>query len=480
MKSYSALLLAAAQFIAPPLLGAEQEMETLYDSPIPSGKEPLPVQVWRKELPAGDKLSLSALGQFTAYPPLPDGSTTALAAPWRGELQREGQPPIFVILTQKSGVPAGTELALAEDAPERNGQASATGIIQTAIDKARPGLAVVIPAGIYKIGTLKMRDGVELHLTHNARLESIDNDAEYPPFDAPVRYHRKALILFDGVKNAALTGSGIIDGRGSVRRRAMEKPTNHPDIKLVHMQDSSDIRVENVHLRDAYSWTLHVLRCTRVTIRGVSVLAEYSPRNWNGGGEDWIWNNADGINPDSSSHILIEDCMIYAGDDAIAIKNSDPLHTTSDITVRGCSMWSPTRGLKIGTETRGESMTRITFEDCDVIRAGEAMAIDLLDTANLLDITYRAVRAHGSDTGVHFLVRPREPDQAVLGSLHGVRLEQVHFGPATDPVRLAAPHDLSKISNVVLVDARTDMGDVTKDQVTQIGNVDAVTIKTTR
>lgn len=471
-----ALLCALSLVVALPVARATSDpapapIETLFGAPLPSGKAPWPVQVWRAELPPGELLSFTSLEPFTAHPQPAHTPTREVTVPWRGEIRRHGYLPLLVFFTATRPTLTGKTLDLPDAAPERTGQASATAVLQRALDTARPGEAVIVPSGTYRIGTLRLRDGVELHLTFDARLVASDDEAEYPVFDAPIRYQRRALILFDGVRGAALTGPGMIDGRGSVRRRAMAKPTDHPNIKLVHVQDSSDITLRDVHLRDSYSWTVHVLRSTRVTISGVSVLAELSPRNWNGGGAGWIWNNADGINPDSSSDVLIEDCFIYAGDDAIAVRSTDPLHPTQNVTVRRTILSSPTRGLKIGTETRGEVMSGITFEDCDIIQAGEAIAIDLFDSATFSSVIYRDIRVHASPTGVHFLVKARNPQQTAIGRIEGVTLERVHLGPVTHVVQLTASDPRAEIRGITFQDVCTDNGPITSQQVNAMGEV---------
>jgi len=87
--------------------------------------------------------------------------------------------------------------------------------------------------------------------------------------------------------------------------------------------------------------------CSNVVIRNVTVLAPHdSP-------------NTDGIDPDSSSNVCIEDCYISTGDDSIAIKSGwDEYgisygHPSSDITVRRITGSSPFAGFAVGSETSG-------------------------------------------------------------------------------------------------------------------------------
>ncbi|PRQ21992.1 putative galacturan 1,4-alpha-galacturonidase [Rosa chinensis] len=69
--------------------------------------------------------------------------------------------------------------------------------------------------------------------------------------------------------------------------------------------------------------------------------------------------NTDGIDPDSSSNVCIEDSYISTGDDLVAVKSGwDEYgiaygHPSSDITIRRIRGSSPFSGIAIGSETSG-------------------------------------------------------------------------------------------------------------------------------
>jgi len=116
---------------------------------------------------------------------------------------------------------------------------------------------------------------------------------------------------------------------------------------LLELMSSSDIIVSNVTFQDSPFWNIHPVYCSNVVIRNVTVLAPHdSP-------------NTDGIDPDSSSNVCIEDCYISTGDDSIAIKSGwDEYgisygHPSSDITVRRITGSSPFAGFAVGSETSG-------------------------------------------------------------------------------------------------------------------------------
>ncbi len=470
----------------PLLNGKAVPFVTSFEPPYPSGTLPVPVRVIRTE----------AEGTFTLQIPAPDGvsvypRSTAVAihkegamvtlearAPFRSEVRRVGLPPVFVFITAPNANPDGPGVHRVSGADvDATGTALASPAIQAQLDAARPGDTVLVPEGTYRIGTLRMRDGVRLHLEFGARLVASTDDADFPPFDAPLGHHRRAVLLFDHVKGAALTGSGTIDGQGSQQRREMSEPKKHAHVKLLHVQDSEDIRIENVFLFDAFSWTVHLLRSRNVGVRGVTVFCEIPPPNWNGAGDGWIWNNADGINPDSSQGVLIEDCFIRAGDDSIAVKNTDPTRTTSEITVRRCALWSPTRCLKIGTETKGKLMQGIVFEDCDAVQAGEALAIDLFDSAMLRNVVYRDIRVDLCPVGVNFLLKPRIEGQEQAGGIENVLLERVRLGAGPGQVRIANRYPRGIVNGLVFDDVKLGAAPLALSDIIMEGPVEPPVVK---
>ncbi|KAK1259234.1 putative polygalacturonase [Acorus gramineus] len=95
-------------------------------------------------------------------------------------------------------------------------------------------------------------------------------------------------------------------------------------------------------------WTVHPVYSSNIIVSGVTILAPVNSAN------------TDGINPDSSSNVLIEDCYIISGDDCIAIKSGwdeygIAFHTPSrHILIRRLTCISPTSAaIALGSEMSG-------------------------------------------------------------------------------------------------------------------------------
>ena len=76
---------------------------------------------------------------------------------------------------------------------------------------------------------------------------------------------------------------------------------------MIEFYDSENVLVEGVTVEDSPMWHIHPVLSTNVTVKGITI---------NGHGP-----NGDGINPESSSNVLIRDNDISTGDDGIAIKS---------------------------------------------------------------------------------------------------------------------------------------------------------------
>ncbi|PJF33504.1 MAG: hypothetical protein CUN57_01995, partial [Phototrophicales bacterium] len=139
------------------------------------------------------------------------------------------------------------------------------------------------------------------------------------------------------------------------------------------------------------------------------------PRGWDqfkNPNSQSVWNNADGINPDSSHDVLIEDCLFHTGDDCVPVKNTGAYQNTVrdvyHVQVRRCACISSVTALKIGTETRTSRMRDITFEDIDLIETSRAFGLDVKDGAIVENVTFKNIRVHVCNRPFDFWIIPRE------------------------------------------------------------------------
>jgi polygalacturonase len=123
---------------------------------------------------------------------------------------------------------------------------------------------------------------------------------------------------------------------------------------LVDITNSNKILIEGVTIQNSPQYNIITFVCDGLTVRNVHIL---NP----GKGAP----NTDGIDPLSTSHVLIEHAYIDTGDDNVAIKSGlvgrdDPLVPSSDIVIRDCTFVNG-HGLSIGSETAG-GVKNVTVE----------------------------------------------------------------------------------------------------------------------
>ena len=200
-----------------------------------------------------------------------------------------------------------------------------TKAIQAAIDacsKTGGGIVTFAP-GSYLTGSLYLKEGVHLIIPEGVTLLGSQKIEDYP--DIPTRVAGiemewpSALINVIGEKNVMISGKGEIDGQGKPfwdnyweMRRVYEAKglrwivdydCKRPRTLLI--SEAEDVTVREVTFKRAGFWTIHLLYSRYCTVDGVIV------RNNIGGHGP----STDGIDIDSSSHILVENCDIDCNDD---------------------------------------------------------------------------------------------------------------------------------------------------------------------
>ncbi len=246
-----------------------------------------------------------------------------------------------------------------------DGRIKDTPAVQRAIDActAAGGGIVYLGPGTYLCGTVVLKTNVTLYLEAGATILGSGDIKDYEP------HH---LIFASGAQNVGLAGPGKIDGQGSafwVRTNRPPVPEDmawsdaihldwthtpkHPS-PMVEFETCTDVRVSDVFLCNAPAWTLRPFNCDRVQIRGIVIKNPvYSP-------------NSDGIDPTGCHDLVISDCIIDTGDDAICLKseslNGTPVRASKNIVVTNCILTSCCNGFKFGTPTFG-AYENITFSN---------------------------------------------------------------------------------------------------------------------
>jgi polygalacturonase len=220
------------------------------------------------------------------------------------------------------------------------------------------GGRVIIPAGIFKSGTLLMKDHVELYLESGATLLASTDLIDFPVQPQPAYRSQKdpggwrALIYANEVSDIAITGSGTIDGNG-----AQQKPDPNSKFKSdldgrprnILFISCKEIRVEGIRMLNSGIWNQHYLNCEDVIVDKINV---YNHSN----------RNNDGIDIDGCRRFVLSNSIFDTDDDGIVLKSTGPAGC-EDIVITNCVVSSFCNAIKTGTESTG-GFKNISISNC--------------------------------------------------------------------------------------------------------------------
>ena len=269
------------------------------------------------------------------------------------------------------------------------GQVDCREAINKAIDACNKagGGRVVVPAGEFLTGAIKLKSNVNLNVSKGATLKFATNAAAYLPivhtrWEGMELMHLSPLIYAYEQTNIAITGEGTLDGQGKsffwkwhgnpryggdpnvisqraaraklyefmgrnapVEERIFGGEKDYLRPQFIQPYKCKNVLIEGVRIVDSPMWEVHPVLCENVIVRNLHI-ATHGPNN-------------DGCDPESCKDVLIDNCFFDTGDDCIAIKsgrNDDGRQInvpTENIIVRNCTMRDGHGGITVGSEISG-------------------------------------------------------------------------------------------------------------------------------
>lgn len=212
-------------------------------------------------------------------------------------------------------------------------------------DSSIKGGKLIIHSGYFYCGPITFESNVNLYLEKDANVMFTTDYSQYPNvltrWEGIICYNYSPLIYAYQKENIAITGEGTFDGQATKEKYwlpwkngSVNKNENQTEAKkklrqmgeeqvpveervfgegsylrpsFLQPYECKNVLIENVTIKNSPFWMVHPVFCSNVAIRGITV-------------NSFGYNN-DGINPDSCNHVLIENCILNTGDDAIAIKS---------------------------------------------------------------------------------------------------------------------------------------------------------------
>ncbi|KDP42567.1 hypothetical protein JCGZ_24341 [Jatropha curcas] len=221
------------------------------------------------------------------------------------------------------------------------------------------GSQLNVPKGSWLTGSFNLTSNFTLFLEEGAVILGSQDPKEWPIIEPLPSYGRGrerlggrhiSLIHGNGLTNVVITGNnGTVDGQGKMWwelwwNRTLDYTRGH----LVEVMNSENILISNLTFRNSPFWTIHPVYCSNVVVKDMTILAPLNAPN------------TDGVDPDSSTNVCVEDCYIESGDDLVAVKSGwdqygiKMARPSSNIIVRRVSGTTPTcSGVGIGSEMSG-------------------------------------------------------------------------------------------------------------------------------
>jgi len=260
-----------------------------------------------------------------------------------------------------------------------------------AFDKAmkegekRHGIKLVVPAGNYFVnGSIHLVSNVCIELQKGARLKFSSNPASYLPmvltsWEGTFLYNYSPFIYGYQLENVSIIGEGTIDGNSSGviqtwknlqnADQMLSREMNHKGVlvkerlfgaghylrpQFVQFFECKNVLIEGIKITNSPFWCVHLLKSENITVRGV----RYDAKNINN----------DGIDPEYSKNILIENVEFDNGDDNVAIKSGRDhegrltAQPSENIIIRNCR-FQGLHGVVIGSEMSA-GVRNVFIENC--------------------------------------------------------------------------------------------------------------------
>lgn len=349
---------------------------------------------------------------------------------------------------------------------------NATGPFRNAIEACTSsgGGVVRVPAGEYTVGTVQLKDKVELNIEAGATLFLSQDRNDFIE-------GARAMIFAENASNIAVTGRGTLDGlarydftemRGvdpeiskeieiaraaGLDMRRYYRSRDAMNTFLFVINDSTDFLLTGVSIINSPLWTVRLNDCDRVSVRGVYIYSDL---------EKGV--NADGIDICSSRNVTISDSVITTADDAIVLKaiarNGKKANPVENVAVTNCVLTSSSTPLMIGTETEAD-IRHVLFNNCVIRNSNKGFGINVQDGATVSDVifsnlTIETSRRHwnwwGDAEMCKFVLKKRR-DNSPLGRIRNIVVDNIiayPMGTSTITGHPDQPLENIRISNVQL------------------------------
>ena len=318
-----------------------------------------------------------------------------------------------------------------------DGVSKDTQAIQAAIDDCSAARGTVrLSSGRFVVGPIEIKSNVTLDVEKDAVLLGSTDRGDYPRALRMRQQVVEPLLAVTNASNVTIKGGGVIDGQGKVWwdyvagvKDSGVLGTDHPRPMLLLIDHSKHVTVEDVTIQNSGFWQVVPYYSDDLVFRNLRILAPQRGAP-----------NTDGIDPFSSSHVVIDHVFASTGDDNIAIKSGainspGPDAPSHDITITDCE-FEAGHGLSIGSEISGGVQNvhaeRVHFKGTDQgirVKANRDRGHDV-SNLSFKDITMENVRTAIVISAYYPKMMPdssvvAEPIGRLTPFFHDIRIENL-------------------------------------------------------
>jgi len=269
-----------------------------------------------------------------------------------------------------------------------DGKTLNTKAIQAALDQAtKVHGSVVVPEGTFLTGTLFLKSNTHLELAAGSLLLGSPRIEDYTKLTWGHHEDRTPwhLLVADRAQNIHISGQGAINGNGpafwkkerkhdwAFFNEIEERPS--PMVEIMHCEN---VVIENISLQNPAGWCLHPFDSKNIKIKGITIA------------NNLFGPNADGIDIGGCQDVIISDCNISSGDDAIALKTTEDSGPCERITVTNCILETNCVAIRVGFESRQDirdvTVSNIIVKNCSRvidIRSVEGAVIERIHFSHI-------------------------------------------------------------------------------------------------
>ncbi len=298
-----------------------------------------------------------------------------------------------------------------------------TEVFQKAVDDAsRLNQTLFVPVGEYLLGTVELKSNVTILFEDGTRLLGSKNMSDFyddnilstPTYqDLSHSSYSKTLFYGSDIENVTIKGRVTMDMQSEWAPEELKRRGNR-GAKVISIKYGENLRFEDFEILNATDIAVLLGACKQVFIRGL-----------------YIRSHIDGISPDGCEDVIISDCNLFCGDDALVFKTSlfdGQVHHLKRVTVTNCIISSRCNAIKFGTETTGD-MKYITISNC-VIHHSQCtgISIESVDGANLEAINISNITMENTTCPIFIALgkRMRAPEGTPIGSIKNVTLSNIY------------------------------------------------------